>query len=244
MLFLPFSREAVRESSKSKVPSKLARLIIRDSAITRSSAAAPCCVVLALQWFSTQPIELTGVLVKCRRDSTLQTKRDWLGRGRSYSQASCAPRAMTTSVDQETRRVVVGGAKGHVEETISGSLLSLYDAYEWRMIPKCTGRYTCKNHDTASLLTPLELLERAGLDCTCFKEYDFSLPGRSDNVRVVSVDGANNSGLISFVKESSSDEHPGNPQTRRFVHTLNTQSGFRRKLQAIGITVTDSDITC
>jgi len=151
---------------------------------------------------------------------------------------------MTTSVDQETRRVVVGGAKGHVEETISGSLLSLYDAYEWRMIPKCTGRYTCKNHDTASFLTPLELLERAGLDCTCFKEYDFSLPGRSDNVRVVSVDGANNIGLISFVKESSSDDPGINPQTRRFVHTLNTQSGFRRKLQAIGITVTDSDITC
>lgn len=133
--------------------------------------------------------------------------------------------------------LVVGGSKGHVSDTITGSLLYLYKAYKWRMIPNCTGRYTCGNHDTIFHLTPLELLERAGIDYTSLKEYDFSLPGRKDNVRVVALDSDNNTGIISYVKEIPEDS-----ANVRFVHTLNTQSGFRRKLEAIGIAVTDSDM--
>jgi len=132
--------------------------------------------------------------------------------------------------------VVVGGTKGHVEETIAGSLLGLYEAYEWRMIPKCTGRYTCRDHDM-SHLKPGKLLEGAGIDCTTLKEYEFSLTDRDDKVRVIALDRDNNTGIITYVKKSSSEIGAD-----RFVHTLNTPSGFRRKLEAIGISVTDCDM--
>ena len=132
----------------------------------------------------------------------------------------------------------VGGTKGHVKEPITGKLFRLYDAYDWRMIPNCTGRYTCRNHDTVSHLTPTQVLEGASIDCSSLKEYHFSLPGRNDEIRVIALDGDNNEGIISYVKESPPDDKSDN----RYVHTLNTQSGFRRKLEAIGIIVTDSDI--
>lgn len=135
---------------------------------------------------------------------------------------------------------VIGGTKGHVEETITGYLLELYKAYDWRMIPKCTGRYTCKNPDTVSQLTPAQLLDLIpGVDCTLWKEYEFKLPGRSDKVHVVPLDNENRTGIISYVKESQGGEDVGT----RYVHTLNSQSGFRRKLEAIGLIVTESDIT-
>ena len=125
----------------------------------------------------------------------------------------------------------VGGQKGHVQETIDGKLLELYQAHEWRMIPNCTGRYTCRNH-AISRLTPRKLLQDANIECS-FPPKDFLLEGRKDKVVVMALDSHNKTGLISYAKEDGI----------RYVHTLNTESGFRRKLNAIGIAVTDSDIT-
>lgn len=133
--------------------------------------------------------------------------------------------------------MVVGGTKGHVEETIKGHLLDLYKAFDWRMIPKCTGRYTCRDQNTVPHLTPAKLLEQASdIDHTLWREYEFKLPDRSDKVQVIALDDDNRTGIISYVKEV---ENGG----IRYVHTLNAPSGFQRKLEAIGITVTDSDIT-
>lgn len=122
------------------------------------------------------------------------------------------------------RSLVVGGAKGHEEEPITGDLLCLYEAYDWRMIPKCTGRYTCRNHDLVSDLTPTQMLERAGVDCSPRTEHHFSLPGRADEVRVISLDNNNTTGVISYVKRSSSDDNVSGDA--RYVHTLNTRLVF------------------
>lgn len=65
------------------------------------------------------------------------------------------------------------------------------------------------------------------------KEYEFKQPHRSDKIHVVALDNENRTGIISYEKEG---------EGTKYVHTLNTPSGFRRKLEAIGIAVTDSDI--
>lgn len=65
------------------------------------------------------------------------------------------------------------------------------------------------------------------------KEYEFKQPHTSDKIHVVALDNENRTGIISYEKEG---------EGTKYVHTLNTPSGFRRKLEAIGIAVTDSDI--
>ena len=58
--------------------------------------------------------------------------------------------------------------------------------------------------------------------------HTFDLPGRPDRVVVVPLDANNLTGLITFEKKQ--DE-----ESKSYVHTLNAPSGFRRKLNAIGI---------
>ncbi|KNC78675.1 hypothetical protein SARC_08900 [Sphaeroforma arctica JP610] len=53
----------------------------------------------------------------------------------------------------------VGGSIGHIHEDISGPILQLYLAYRWKMLPNCTGRYTCLDHKSVSVLTPTELVK-------------------------------------------------------------------------------------
>jgi tRNA (cytosine38-C5)-methyltransferase len=141
----------------------------------------------------------------------------------------------------EESTLVVGGTNGHVPETIDGNLLLLYRSHRWKMIPNCMGRHTCRDHSLVSPLPPLELLERAGIEnldgsrmpetSIQLKEYRLALPGRPDKVVVVPLDSQNRTGLITFIKEGTS-----------YVHTLNTPSGFRRKLEAIGIRASETDI--
>lgn len=138
----------------------------------------------------------------------------------------------------------VGGTKGHVSETIDGNLLLLYQSYRWKMIPNCTGRYTCRDHKLVSPLNPFSLLQQVGIeklgngsktiwtDDERLKEFQFDLPGRPDTIIVVPLDDTNMTGVITFVKKEGVS----------YVHTLNTPSGFRRKLEAIGIKVTEDDI--
>ena len=144
-----------------------------------------------------------------------------------------------TSSHPQQNHETVGGCNGHVEETIDGLILELYRHYRWKMLPNCTGRYTCRDHKLVSKIPPLQLLDEAGINCSflstesaSWKEYGFDLPGRPDRVLVVPLDDNKTVGLITFVKNGGES----------FVHTLNTPSGFRRKLEAIGIQATNEDI--
>jgi hypothetical protein len=140
---------------------------------------------------------------------------------------------------------LIGGIKGHVEENISGTLLRLYQAYRWKPLPNCTGRYTCREHNVVSTLSPLELLDRAAIksfddgESRILSLFAFDLPGRPDRVLVVPLDRCNRTGVITFAK--THETHDGSFTS--YVHTLNAPSGFRRKLNGIGIQgVTEEDI--
>ena len=139
--------------------------------------------------------------------------------------------------------LTIGGIKGHVKETIQGATLRLFAAFRWKMIPKCTGRYTCRDHKLVSHLTPKELLaqvvqqqqQQGGSDMDdpeavllpIIKQYAFSLGGRTDLILVLPLDEAQETGIITYVKKEEAVTH--------YVHTLNAPSGFQRKLRAIGI---------
>jgi len=185
---------------------------------------------------------------------------------------------ITSNNDDDSGRtkstsLAIGGEKGHVEESISGNLLRLWEArYRWKMIPRCTGRYTCRSHDEASNLPPLELLARSGIlslssegndaqegitdgnsntECK-MNEYVFHLAGR-DEIIIVPLDKVNRTGLITYVKTEIleqdgkkdidiDDNRRKSVTCKRYVHTLNALSGFRRKLEALGMSVTDDNI--
>uniref|UniRef100_A0A7S4MI51 Uncharacterized protein n=1 Tax=Odontella aurita TaxID=265563 RepID=A0A7S4MI51_9STRA len=116
------------------------------------------------------------------------------------------------------------------------------------MIPRCTGRYTCRDHDTASGLSSWEFLARVGIDnvraggdnnqAPLGVERRFRLPNRSDDVVVVPLDDRNETGVITFVKKEEDD----GTVRERFVHTFNTRSGFRRKLEAIGLKANEDSV--
>ena len=114
--------------------------------------------------------------------------------------------------------------------------MKLYRSYRWKMIPNCTGRYTCRDHNLVSILEPLEMLRQVDIttleDSSPLREYSFVLPGRPDKVVVIPLNVPKTTGIITFAKEDRSS----------YVHTLNTPTGFRRKLEAIGIQVTNEDI--
>jgi tRNA (cytosine38-C5)-methyltransferase len=134
----------------------------------------------------------------------------------------------------------VGGTKGHLQEEIDGPVLTLYQRYRWKMIPNCTGRYTCRDHERASTLAPVDLLKEAGIEpppMSSWNVYTFDhLQGRSDQVLVVPMNRERTVGLITFVKRQDANSHFS------YVHTLNTASGFRRKLEGIGLKVTMENI--
>jgi hypothetical protein len=142
---------------------------------------------------------------------------------------------MDVSIEME--KETIGGIKGHIVEEIDGHILTLFRACNWKPIPRCTGRYTCREH-SASEWTPRELIEHAGI-VTDNKIWNLTLPGR-DKIEVVPLDAEKTVGVITYVKEEITEglESP----KKRYVHTLNTPSGFRRKLNAIGVSVTNEDI--
>jgi len=133
----------------------------------------------------------------------------------------------------------VGGEKGHVRETISGTILSLYDAYRWKPIPRCTGRYTCRDHSRVSRLAPMELLQEAGIQNSGgeWQQYKFCLAGKVDEVIVIPLDPTRTTGVITYVKRAADASRRPDATSAdiSFVHTLNTPSGFQRKLEALGI---------
>ena len=158
----------------------------------------------------------------------------------------------------------IGGDKGHQVESISGQLLTLYKSYRWKTIPRCTGRYTCRDHALVSTLPPLEVLSNVGImyeeqsspsagESTPRPLQEHVLDGMSgkDRIIVVPLDDRKTVGLITYVKGETSgssdskqkDDSSDNNSTSRYVHTLNAQTGFRRKLEAMGAFVTDDNIS-
>ncbi len=89
----------------------------------------------------------------------------------------------------------------------------LFEAFEWRPIAKCEGRFVLQN---ASLnLTFRDLIGDE------VEVREFKTEAARDIVIVARFDGG---GLISYRREDGS-----------CLHTLNTDEGFRRKLAELGI---------
>ncbi|KAL3757738.1 hypothetical protein ACHAWU_000379 [Discostella pseudostelligera] len=141
--------------------------------------------------------------------------------------------------------LMIGGSKGHVEEVVTDPIfISIYAAFRWKRIPNCTGRYTCRDHNTVSHLTPLMLLRAACIDAstiTGLKQYyiTFDHGERRNPIYVVPFADDGLTGLISYVKMQDEE---GIDHSSRFVHTLNSMSGFQRKLSAINVVLSDENL--
>lgn len=137
--------------------------------------------------------------------------------------------------------ISIGGSKGHIDEIVTDSIfITLYNFFSWRMITNCTGRYTCKDHKKVSHLPPVELLRDAGIDLAVIdtlKQYFVTFESeRKDPIYVIPfADDA--TGLITYLKFNEDEECPV-----RYVHTLNSGSGFLRKLDAINVVLSDESV--
>ena len=134
--------------------------------------------------------------------------------------------------------VAIGGSKGHIEEVERDPIfIAMYNSFHWKMIPNCTGRYTCRDHKTVSHLTPTELFGAAGVDSSGVDELrkyrvGFGAEMRKDPIYVVPFAEDASTGLISYVKYNDDGGAVS------YVHTLNSGSGFQRKLEAINVVLT------
>ena len=137
----------------------------------------------------------------------------------------------------------IGGSKGHIEEIIHDSIfIAIYNAFRWKMIPNCTGRYTCRDHKAVSSLTPRQFLDACRIDHATIEllvEYKiiFDKDRRKDPIHVIPFGSDQTLGLISYVKYSCDGE-----EAVSYVHTLNSKSGFKRKLDALNVVLTDDCI--
>jgi len=130
----------------------------------------------------------------------------------------------------------IGGEKGHLEEVVDDPVfLALYSQFRWKMIPNCTGRYTCRDHKIVSLLTPLKLIESTS-NRDSFEQYRFTFATdkRKDSIIVIPFSNDKSTGLISYIKHDSDSA-----DEIKYVHTLNSPSGFQRKLEAIDVILCD-----
>jgi hypothetical protein len=157
--------------------------------------------------------------------------------------------------------LMVGGEKGHIVESIEGNVRRLYEFGQWKPIPHCTGRYTFRhNNALVQTIAPAQLLNffvQQPAHCVessspsslcCFPSYKFILPNK-DPIIVVPLDDTNTTGIISYVKQRKRQKEQQEDGSGDecyyyyyYIHTLNTPSGFRRKLQAMGIYVDDHRI--
>lgn len=97
--------------------------------------------------------------------------------------------------------------------TAAASFQQLYEAHDWREIPRCPGRYIARGLDER-----LTLAELAGSDEGA---KAFETRSARDTVLVMKIpDG----GIISYRRADGT-----------CLHTLNTDSGFYRKLADLGI---------
>ncbi|EED90003.1 predicted protein [Thalassiosira pseudonana CCMP1335] len=137
--------------------------------------------------------------------------------------------------------ISIGGSKGHIEETVHDPIfITIYNARRWKMIPSCTGRYTCRDHKTVSHLKPQQLLEDCGIDKPTIDSLNqyyvrFEKERRKDPIYVIPFADDGETGLISYVKHCNIGEEG----TVSYVHTLNSGTGFQRKLEALNVVLTE-----
>ena len=135
--------------------------------------------------------------------------------------------------------IAIGGTKGHVEEVVTDPIfIKLYNFFSWRMITNCTGRYTCRDHNKVSSLRPIELLRNAGVESTVIdrlKQYFIRFENETKDPIYVIPFEEGTTGIITYVKMNEYNE-----TTPRYVHTLNSRSGFERKLHAINVVLSDA----
>jgi len=158
-------------------------------------------------------------------------------------------------MDSENNCISIGGCKGHVSEVIDGNLLKLYTSYRWKMIPRCTGRYTSAANHVICCKTPIDLLNDANITspfymslnsdldsrCVhCWLQYELTVQGK-DPMIIVPIDIQHSCGLITYIKEDEASANTDIKPTHRYIHTLNSVSGFRRKLEALGVQFTTEE---
>ena len=93
------------------------------------------------------------------------------------------------------------------------SFEELLASYDWRPITNCPGRYKATGLDRSINLS--ELIGETVVETT------HSSPKARDEVIALKIAGG---GIISYRRRDGS-----------YLHTLNTEEGFRRKLQDLGI---------
>jgi len=147
--------------------------------------------------------------------------------------------------------VSIGGCKGHINEVVTDPLfMTLFTQFRWKMIPNCTGRYTCRDHKQVSSLPPLELLEVAkSTERNDLDPYYFTFDATHKDPIIVIPFSNEGTGLISYIKpnkgpamDSTSAPFDLGNLTNYYVHTLNSPSGFQRKLDAIGVVLSSDCI--
>ncbi len=95
----------------------------------------------------------------------------------------------------------------------TASFQQLYDAHDWREIANCPGRYIARD-----LGRHLDIAELAG---SAHQVKTFQTQKARDTVLVLKIEGG---GIISYLRADGT-----------CLHTLNTESGFQRKLTDLGI---------
>jgi hypothetical protein len=111
------------------------------------------------------------------------------------------------------------------------SLQSLWDAYSWREIRNCPGRYVCSSQHLKQR-TPTELVLTVD-SSACL--HEFNIDGK-DPITVCRFRGGG--GLMTYtkVKQPGGGKGEGlwaSGPSILFVHTLNTESGLIRKIDAL-----------
>lgn len=98
------------------------------------------------------------------------------------------------------------------------SFEELKTKWTWKPIHNCPGRFILDQQ--ACALSPEEIINSVIEPC------EFQVEGAKDTVIAVQL---SEGGLISYRKKNG-----------RYVHTLNTPAGFERKLQQLGIRLSNS----
>jgi hypothetical protein len=104
-----------------------------------------------------------------------------------------------------------------------------FGLFSWRPIPGCPGRYVLQGGLRKETFPELvSAASRSGSDETRMNMTGHRSAAAPDPVFVIRFEDGG--GAISFRKPDG-----------RYVHTLNTAEGFRRKLAMLGITGEDGD---
>lgn len=118
------------------------------------------------------------------------------------------------------------------------TLQKLWNIWQWSEIKNCPGRYVTKKNKEAEIQTPKEILE-SHFEFVSGELKHFKVDSNKDEICVAMFhDGG---GIITYLKLTScreeSDLKEKNQLQYQYIHTLNTESGFQRKIKALNIDI-------